>query len=149
MNEDSKNYELAYLVVPSVSEEEALATAGKLSGILETEHGIIRHLETPKKRKLAYPIKKEKTAYFGWTTFTASPNTVARLGKKVGELPEILRHMIVEERIETRKPFLRPFTPRGTDSAAQRAIPREAPKAGAEKLDLETLDKKLEEILGK
>ena len=149
MNEDSKNYELAYLVAPSVSEEEALAVAGKLSGILETEHGIIRHLETPKKRKLAYPIRKEKTAYFGWTTFTASSETIARLAKKVSELTEILRHMIVEEQIETRKPLLRPFAPRGAGSSAQKAIPRETPKAGTEKLDLETLDKKLEEILGK
>ncbi len=147
MNEDSKNYELAYLVIPSVSEEEALAAAGKLSSVLESEHGVIRHLETPKKRKLAYPIKKEKTAYFGWTTFTASPAAIAHIAKKISIDTAVLRHMIVEERVETRTPFLRPFSPRG--SSAQKAIPREAEKPGEEKLDLETLDKKLEEILGK
>ncbi|OHA04135.1 MAG: 30S ribosomal protein S6 [Candidatus Sungbacteria bacterium RIFCSPHIGHO2_02_FULL_52_23] len=147
MNEDSKNYELAYLVIPSVSEEEALAAAGKLSGILESEHGVIRHLETPKKRKLAYPIKKEKTAYFGWTTFTASPAAIAQIAKKISTDTAVLRHMIVEERVETRTPFLRPFSPRV--SGTQRPIPREVEKPGEEKLDLETLDKKLEEILGK
>lgn len=149
MNEDSKNYEIAYLLMPSVSEEEALAVAGKISGSLETEHGVIRHLETPKKRKLAYPIKKEKTAYFGWTAFTASPGAIVRLAKKIKEVPEVLRHMIVEEQRETHRPFLRPFSPRAGNVMAPKAIPREAEKPGEEKLDLETLDKKLEEILGK
>lgn len=146
MNEDSKNYELAYLALPSVSEEEALAIAGKLSGVLESEHAVIRHLETPKTRKLAYPIKKQKTAYFGWTTFTAHPAAIAKIAKKIATMEEILRHMITEERVETRTPFLRPFSPR---RGAEKAIPREAEKPGDAKLDLETLDKKLEEILGK
>lgn len=149
MDGNSKNYELAYLLTPSMTEEEALAQAGKLSVIIEQEKGAIRHLETPKKRKLAYAIKKEKTAYFGWTTFAAAPDTIARLAKKVREMPEVLRHMITEEQIETRKPFIRSFAPRPIGSMpAPKPIPREEQKP-EEKLDLEALDKRLEEILGK
>lgn len=149
MDSGSKNYELAYLLAPSMTEEAALAQAGKLSVMIEAEHAAIRHLETPKKRKLAYAIKKEKTAYFGWTTFAAAPDTIARSSKKIREMPEVLRHMITEEQIETRKPFIRSFSPRPMSSMpAPKPIPREEQKPD-EKLDLEALDKRLEEILGK
>lgn len=148
MEGTTKHYELAYLLTPSVPEEEVLTHAGKLSAMIEADNGTIRHLETPKKRKLAYAVKKEKTAYFGWTTFGMAPAGIAGLGKKIREMPAVFRHMIVEEEVETRRPFLRPFAPRSTGSFAQKAIMREQQKP-EQKLDLETLDKKLEEILGK
>lgn len=150
MDSNPKNYELAYLLSPALPEGEALGYAGKLTGVIEDEKGVIRHIETPKKRRLAYSIKKEGTAYFGWTTFAIAPAAIGQIEKKVKEAPQLLRHLIVEEEIETRRPFLRPITPRPMSgmSAAPRAIPREEEKP-EEKLDLEALDKKLEEILGK
>lgn len=150
MDSDSKNYEVAYLLAPSMTDEEALTHAGKLSVLIEAEQGVIRHLETPKKRKFMYPVKKQNTGYFAWTVFTAAPEAVAVLNKKIGIVPEVLRHMIVEEEVETRKPYIRSFTPRPDVSGrvAPKAIPREEQKPD-EKLDLEALDKRLEEILGK
>ncbi len=150
MDSESKNYEVAYLLAPSMTEEQALAGAGKLSLLIESESGIIRHLETPKKRKLMYAVKKQTSAYFGWTVFDAAPDAVARLNKKIGVAPEVLRHMIVEHEVETRQPYIiRPVMPRAPIGAfAQKAIPREEQKPD-EKLDLEELDKRLEEILGK
>lgn len=149
MDGNSKNYEVGYLLAPSMTEEEALARAGEVSSVIEAEHGMIRHLETPKKRKLAYEVKKQSTAYFGWTTFNAGSDAIARIGKKIREMPMVLRHMITEEQIETRKPFIRPFAPRPmAGMPAPKAIPREEQRPD-EKLDLEALDKRLEEILGK
>lgn len=148
MDSISKNYELAYLLAPSMTDEEALAEAGKLSMLIETEQGMIRHLETPKKRKLMYAIKKHTMGYFAWTTFSAAADAIARLDKKIKIAPAVLRHMIVEEQIETRTPYIRSFTPRAGAAAAPKAIPREEQKPD-EKLDLEALDKRLEEILGK
>jgi len=149
MDSESKNYEVAYLLAPSMIEEEALAHAGKLSVLIESEGGAIRHLETPKKRKLMYAIKKQNTAYFAWTVFAAAPEAVIRFNKKISVVPEVLRHMIVEHEVETRKPYIRPLMPRAAAGAsAPRAIPREEQKP-EEKLDLEALDKRLEEILGK
>lgn len=150
MDSDPKNYELAYLLSPALPEGEVLGYAGKLTGVIEDEKGAIRHIETPRRRRLEYPIKKEWTAYFGWTTFAIAPAAIAQIEKKVKESPQLLRHLIVEEEIETRRPFLRPITPRPTAGmgAAPRAIPREEEKP-EEKLDLEALDKRLEEILGK
>lgn len=144
-----KNYELAYLLSPSLPEEEVLGYAGKLSGIVEEQKGAIRRVEAPKRRKLAYPIKKENTAYFGWTTFAVVPSAIAQIEKKVKESPQLLRHLITEEEIETRRPImLRPLRPLPAAGQPPPVLRREAEKP-EEKLDLEALDKKLEEILGK
>ena len=148
MDSEAKNYELAYLLSPSLPEDEVLGYAGKLSGVIEEQKGAIRHVEPPKRRKLAYPIHKEGTAYFGWTTFAAAPAAIAQIEKKVKEMPQILRHLTVEEEIETRRPIFRPLQPRMASGTANPAAPHEAEKP-EEKLDLEALDKKLEEILGK
>ena len=148
MDSGAKNYEVAYLLSPAIGEDEVLMYAGKISGMIEQENGAIRHLERPKKRKLAYAVKKQASAYFAWTTFTMGPGGVINLDKKMKLMPEVLRHITVEEEVETRRPFV-PFAHRGPGPlATQKAIPREEQKQ-EEKLDLEALDKKLEEILGK
>lgn len=152
MDSDAKNYELAYLLSPSLPEEEVLGYAGKLSAVIEEQQGAIRRVEPPKKRRLAYAVKKERSAYFGWTTFVARPAAVAAIDKKAKEMPQVLRHMIVEEEIETRGPLLRTFAAGARATAAVGApvpeVLREQETPG-EKLDFEALDKKLEEILGK
>ena len=147
MDSESKNYELAYLISLSVPEEEVLTRVGKLTTLIEGNKGSIRHVQEPRKIKLAHPVKKERTAYFGYTTFAVVPASLLSLEKKIkGE--EILRHLLVEEEIGRRPPAFRAFTPRPAPLPRQKVAPREEPKV-EEKLDLEALDKKLEEILGK
>lgn len=150
MDPNAKNYEVAYLLSPSLTEEEALAHAGKISSAIEADAGMIRHMETPKKRKLMYAIKKQNNAYFAWTVAGLAPSAVMPLNKKINGMPEVLRAMIVEHEVETRQPYIiRPLAPRASAGAlAPKAIPREEQKPD-EKLDFEALDKRLEEILGK
>ncbi len=143
---EAKKYELAYLLSPAIAEEEVLVWAGKLAKIIEDAGGIVRHQESPTKRKLAFEIKKERNAYFGWTTFTTAAETINTLEKKLKNAENVLRHMIVaeEEVIQS----ARIFTPRPAVLPRSKPAPV-APEKSEEKLDLEELDKKLEEILGK
>lgn len=152
MDSETKNYELAYVLSSAIPEDAVLAASAKLTAAIEEEHGMVKRAETPKRRRLAYAIKKETNGYFGWTTFAMARNGVAALEKKVKDDKDVIRHLIVEEEIETRIPYVRPTGARRAP-ALQRtlaAVPS-ATAAGApeEKLDLEALDKKLEEILGK
>ena len=152
MDSEAKNYELAYVLPSSIPEGDILTVSGKLTAAIEEGHGMIKRAETPKKRRMAYAIKKEANGYFGWITFSMAPDGVAALEKKIKEHKELLRHLIVEEEIETRIPFVRPMAPRRMPVAPRlSATPGMAATAPApeEKLDLEALDKKLEEILGK
>lgn len=146
MEQKTKNYEIAYLLSPSISEEEVLTHAEKLNALIEEQKGTVKHFQEPRKHKLSYPIQKERNAYFGWSTFRLAPDAVTQLKKKLNEYPHVLRYLIVEEETRLRAPVFR--TPTRPMSQKSPTIPREAEK-GDEKLDLEALDKKLEEILGK
>ena len=148
MDRDPKNYELAYLFSPSVSEEEILKKAGELTTLIEENKGILRHSENPRKIKLVYPIKKEKTAYFGYTTFTVDSDLLVSLEKKI-KRPEILRYLLTEEEIGRRPPAFGSQPSRQPVLKQRFTAPREESVKVDEKLDLEALDKKLEEILGK
>lgn len=147
MDQDAKNYELAYLLSPAIPEEEILASVNALSAAIEEQKGVVKHVQNPKKQRLSYPIHKERNAYFGWTTFCLAPDSVIALEKKLKTNTQVLRHLIVEKETRLKAPIFRAPTikPAGQKSPS---IPREAEK-GDEKLDLEALDKKLEEILGK
>ena len=147
MEQEPKNYEIAYLLSPSISEEEVLNHAGRVSALIEEQKGIIKHLQEPRKHKLSYAINKERNAYFGWTTFRLQPDSVAALEKKLKTHAPILRYLIVEEETRLKAPVFRIGTGK-PGMQKQAAIPREAEKS-EEKLDLEALDKRLEEILGK
>lgn len=148
MERDPKNYELAYLLSLAVPEEEVLQKAGQITTLVEENKGVLKHSENPKKIKLAYPVKKEKTAYFGYTTFTIDPELLATLDKKI-KRPEILRYLLTEEEIGRRPPAFRPQPSRPPFLKQKLAPPKEETTKEEEKLDLEALDKKLEEILGK
>lgn len=147
MEQELKNYEIAYILSPSLVEEEVLTFAGKVSALIEEQKGVIKHLQEPKRHKLAYAVNKERNAYFGWTTFRLSPQSVAALEKKLKLETTIMRYLIIEEETRLKAPVFR--TPTAKPGAAKMpSVPREAEKS-EEKLDLEALDKKLEEILGK
>ena len=148
--DESRSYELAYLLSPAIGEEEVLAYAQKLSALIEDTKGVIKHAEQPRKRRLAYPIKKERNAYFGWTTFQVAPSVMASIDKKIKMQDDLLRHMITEEEEVVQMPVFRSFSGarQSTGVPMEQVIPREAEKKD-ERLDLEALDKKMEEILGK
>jgi len=138
-----KNYEIAYLLSLLVPENEVATYAGKLTSLIGDQGGVVKRVEEPKARRLAYPVKKERSAYFGYTTFVMAKEAINDLKKKLAFETKILRFLIVEEeeksipmpRISFRKPQERVIvTPRETEEK--------------EKLDIVQLDKKLEEILG-
>src|SRR3989338_5410452 len=148
MEKSPKKYELAYLLSPAIAEEDTLNWTGRIARIIEEAKGMVRHQENPRKIRLAYPVKKERSAYFGWITFTATPDLLSMLEKRMKTAENVIRHMVVEEEeIPVQPP--RTFIPRPALPAKPRFPIPEAPKKEEERLDLEELDKKLEEILGK
>lgn len=147
MSDQTKNYEIAYLISSTVPEDGVLGITGKITQAITNNQGTIRHAEEPHRRQLSYPINKEEQAYFGWTTFNILPSNVGTVKKAVESDNNILRHLITEEVINARP--IQPMRLRTIQaSPSVKPILRED-EAGGEKLDLEALDKKLEEILGK
>jgi ribosomal protein S6 len=153
MGEKTKNYEIAYLLSSGIPEEEVLTYVGKLTAAIESVGGSVGRAEEPQKRKLAYPIKKERFAYFGYTTFSLeNPRGLAELEKKIKLESKVLRYLITEEVSQppVRKLYIRERREPQLLKETQQppAVTKREPEE-KEKLDIVELDKKLEEILGK
>lgn len=152
MDSEVKSYEIAYLISPDIAEDEVFGEAGKITGFIQDAHGLVGRIEEPKKRQLAYPIRKLKSGYFGWTVFSVAPEKLADIGKRVGAEKNIIRFLVVEE---VKRPAYepRPHRPRSERPAAPpigdvKPFVPQAPKE-EDKAKIEELDKRLEEILGK
>ena len=154
MDGETKNYEIAYLISAEIPEDEVFGVAGKITAAVQDAHGLIGRIEEPKKRRLSYPVQKNGNhthAYFGWTRFTMLPEYIKDLEKKVKSEKGIVRHLIVEE---VKRPVYEPRS--RPDRMRQSSMPKleevrafepQAPKE-EDKMKLEELDKRLEEILG-
>ena len=111
-------YELGYILVPTLSEEEIPAAFGNLKELVSSYGGIVISDEMPKMMNLAYPMvkvitnirNKFKTGYFGWVKFTMDSDKVLELKKKLDLDPTIVRFLIlktVKENTIAAKRFVR------------------------------------------
>lgn len=97
-------YELGYLLVPTISEENLPAQYGNLKELVSSFGGIVISDEMPKMTPLAYEMvkvisnvrNKFNTAYFGWTKFTMDSSKVLMLKKKLDLDPNIIRFLILK-----------------------------------------------------
>ena len=112
---NSRVYELGYLLVPTLSEEDVPVTFGNLKELISSLGGVAISDEMPKMITLAYPMvkvitnirNKFKTAYFGWIKFTMDSDKVLDLKKKLDLDPNFIRFLILktvkENTINTRR----------------------------------------------
>lgn len=127
-----KKYEIAFL---SKTEES--------SPILQslTNRGLVILSENPlTKIRLAYPIKKENFAYFGYVHFEGDPAAIKNLRADLKLNPEVLRYLVIT----------RPFGEKEVKKSepAESAEPKEKLSLSPESvLTNEALEKKIEEIL--
>ena len=97
-------YEVGYLIVPTVSEEELPREVTALKDILEKEKVVVISEEFPKFRPLAYPMQKRMhgayqthaNGYFGWVKFEASPESVIRIDQEFKKNEKVLRYILVK-----------------------------------------------------
>ena len=153
-----KAYEIAYLIDSSISPEEAISFAGKITKIIEDIGGTIQFVSEPKKRKLSFFVGKQGHAYFGHTNFSLEPKKVSDLRKKLSEEKHILRLLIVEALKANPNLRERPVEFNRPSEVSVRKVESafRGPKAGAapegqsaEKVNIEEIDKRLDEILNK
>lgn len=104
MTKEPKVYEVGYLLVASMSEEEVPAVYGNLKDLVSNLGGEVISDEMPKMMNLAYTMAKVvsnvrskfDSAYFGWTKFYMSPEKVAELKKALDLDPKFIRFLIIK-----------------------------------------------------
>ncbi len=132
---DKKSYEISFLAKNEGDVEQVLKTLKSAGGEITSEGPIA-------KINLAYPIKKQHSAYFGYFHFSAEPTGLEQLKNDLNINPAVLRFLIITPPLirDKAKPFV----------AAKRRLPSTplvTEKRPPLPLSNEALEKQLKEIL--
>lgn len=138
MEKEQKNYEIGFLAKTEEDKNEIIK-------LLEEQKVLIIKNGGLSKIKLAYPIKKESSAYFDYIIFSAYPEAIEKISKNLKLNPKILRFLIITP--PTAK--IQKLAPRFKKSIASKTIIRKpiVEKIPLQQISNEMLEKKLEEIL--
>ena len=108
------SYELAFHILPTVTEGEVPEVAQDLKTIITKAGGEITDEEAPAHFTLAYEIEKYlegryrkfSSAYFGWVRFTITPTAITELVAEVDGHKRLLRHLCIRlTKAEEANPF--------------------------------------------
>ncbi len=157
------NYELSFIISSNLPEtEHAKVQEEILSYLKNAKATVTKEPYLLGRKKLAYPIKKQKHGFYVFLEFsTENPNGLRDIDTKLKHNNSLLRHLIIkkdaniktkpikslEEKVEAKKPS-KPVKPQPRPIAP---TPKAEPKAEAktDKVDLDDIDKKLDELLEK
>jgi len=100
-----KQYEITYL-----TREEPKAGA-PVAKVIESLDGKITSSSHLGQKQLAYPIKKEKSAFYTTVLFEIPGEKVLELNRKLNLEEEILRHLIISAKVGVISPLAPPLKP--------------------------------------
>lgn len=114
MEPERASYELAFHILPTVTEGEVPEVVNDIKKYIADAGGAVQDEEAPEHFTLAYEIEKYlegkyrkfTTAYFGWIRFTLEPAAVAELVAEVEGHKRVLRHLCIRlTKAEEANPF--------------------------------------------
>ena len=152
MNESGNVYELGYLLVPSIPEENSITEMTALKDSAASFGAVFISEEAPKFIDLAYQMerdianKKHKftNGYFGWIKFELAPDKVVLLNEALARNDNLIRFIIIstvkENTIAPKK------APRPTEGRARTDKKDGEEESQAEPMSTEEVDKKIEEM---
>ncbi|MDR0769504.1 MAG: 30S ribosomal protein S6 [Dysgonamonadaceae bacterium] len=87
------NYETVFILTPVLSDFQVKEAVEKFKGILVAEGSEIMNVENWGLRKLAYPIQKKSTGFYGLMEFRAEPAVIAKLEIQFRRDEKVLRFL--------------------------------------------------------
>ena len=142
------------MVAGSTGDDGVPPVIAKVTEQLQVNGCEVSHEVNLEKRRLAYPIKHERYAYYRLVEFSAEPSAVAKLNETFRLTQDILRHLIVEKPVKSAATIEREQALRTRLAARrqQRAVAAGvAEEAAAESatpaMSAEELDEKLSRIV--
>jgi small subunit ribosomal protein S6 len=137
-----RNYETAFLLAPSLPEEEADQLVEQMAEIVANKNGKMNSIDNWGKRELAYPIGKFSTATYVFFDYDGTPDIPAELARQFKQKEAFIRYMTILKE----KAFSRPRKPdseRESSSGRTKAAAKSARKK-TEEQEAETENKKKE-----
>ncbi len=90
----SGNYEVIFIIDPTVGEEATAALVTKFKDLVE-QNATLTEVDEWGKRRLAYPINYRTEGYYVLMTFTSEPSFPAEMDRIFKITDGILRSMII------------------------------------------------------
>ena len=90
------NYELMFIIDPTLEDEKKEATVETVKGLIEAD-GTVGEVDVWGLRKLAYPIQKKNEGYYVVVTFQASPELPKELDRRLRISEVVMRHLIINK----------------------------------------------------
>lgn len=160
--EIQRQYEITFILSPELKEEDINSFGEEIKASIEKLGGSLKKIGKPEKRNLAYPIKKFQSGYYLAINSLLIPEKLKELSSNLKHKKEILRYITVlalEEKprpIPKKKIEKKPQPKAGPPWVEKIEKPKEKIEkpsfakatGGKKKIQLEEIDKKLEEILG-
>ncbi len=168
--QELKNYQLSYLLSSAMGEEDCTRTREELVKALQEQGAHIVQSSEVSKRKLAYPVAKQIFAFAGKILFLAQPNAMPSLNTSLRNEENLLRFVLLKK--EVAESLNRRAVKRSVRDGAQRRgaertesfasdLPQredraaigvrqnkeEMPRKEQEKITIEDIDRKLDEIM--
>ena len=148
---DKRVYELGFLFVPTMAEENVPAEYAALKDLISSFGGEMISDEMPRMIPLAYSMlkvvsnvrNKFNNGYFGWVKFYMDGEKVLELKKKLDFDPNIIRFLIlktVKENTMAAKKFV------GRDSAYRKNAKKEEGEEAAP-MNIEEVDKEIDAMV--
>ena len=148
-----KKYELLLVLPGTLDEKEAETRSNEVLAIVK-EKDANAELSNLGKTRLAYPVKQIRYGYFYTVVFSVESEDLKALQIKFGLMPDLLRAMITEynEKFSASQKISYAINEAGvtTASVSNEEVTEdivEAPKKVEEKVSMQDIDKKLDEIL--
>jgi len=152
-NKENQVYELSYLLLPSIPEENLSEVVSKIEKVIEDKGGKKIDGENPFLRELAYEMSKVvgasryvvKNAYVGWVKFElptledAEQHPVEEIKELVEKMEEVLRFLLVKAERETKFTFASTMKP-----AESEEIPEEVLEVDDSEVEDELTDDEIE-----
>jgi len=139
------HYELLYLISASYSEDELTPLKETVKQLVEKHGGKINFEDSLGKKKLAYPINNIRNGYYLVYEFDIEPSNIVNLDRDLTLTAEVVRHQIVSKKLKS--PTMVKITEEKIKKEKVEIEKKEKAQADKEKIKLEDLDKKLDEIL--
>lgn len=88
-------YETVFVLHPELTEEEVEANIQNISGLLEGKGSEILRVERGGKRRLAYPVRKQRYGYYNLLHFRAVPEALTELERLYRLSERVIRSLTV------------------------------------------------------
>lgn len=92
---DVRDYELMYIVRPTVAEDQVGAVSDRVGTIISGLGGSVAEVNPWGKRRLAYPIQDHEDGYYVVSQIKLAPNQTDELENQLRITDDVIRHILV------------------------------------------------------